>query len=29
MATILFENADHRCIAFNDLVKGDDGVQAN
>ena len=29
MAVVLFENADHRCIVFNDLVRGDDGVQAN
>ncbi|RMH94088.1 FprA family A-type flavoprotein [Lysobacter pythonis] len=29
MATVLFESGDHRCIAFNDLVRGDDGVQAN
>ena len=29
MPTVLFECEDHRCIAFNDLVMGDDGVQAN
>jgi flavorubredoxin len=29
LATVLFENADHRCVVFNDLVRGDDGVQAN
>ena len=29
MANILFEQGDHRCIAFNDLVRGEDGVQAN
>ncbi|TXI51043.1 MAG: FprA family A-type flavoprotein [Lysobacter sp.] len=29
MSTILFDNGRHRCIAFNDLVLGDDGVQAN
>lgn len=29
MATVLFESADHRCVVFNDLVRGDDGVQAN
>ena len=29
MATILFEQPGHRCIAFSDLVRGDDGVQAN
>ena len=29
MATTLFEHGNHRCIAFNDLVRGDDGVQAN
>lgn len=29
MATTLFERDDHRCIVFNDLVRGDDGVQAN
>ena len=29
MATVLYESSDHRCIAFNDLVRGDDGVQAN
>jgi flavorubredoxin len=25
----LYHLANHRCIAFNDLVRGDDGVQAN
>lgn len=29
MATVLYESANHRCVAFNDLVRGDDGVQAN
>jgi flavorubredoxin len=29
MATILFEQDNHRCIAFNDLVRGEDGIQAN
>lgn len=29
MAFVLFESGDHRCVAFNDLVRGDDGVQAN
>ena len=29
MPVVLFENADHRCIVFNDLVRGDDGIQAN
>ena len=29
MSTVLFESGEHRCIAFNDLVRGDDGVQAN
>ncbi|TXH77923.1 MAG: FprA family A-type flavoprotein [Lysobacteraceae bacterium] len=29
MSTILFDNGAHRCIVFNDLVQGDDGVQAN
>jgi len=29
MATVLFESQGHRCIAFNDLVRGGDGVQAN
>lgn len=29
MATELFRNGNHACIAFNDLVRGDDGVQAN
>lgn len=29
MAVDLFKSGNHRCIAFNDLVRGDDGVQAN
>ncbi len=29
MATELFHSGQHRCIAFNDLVHGEDGVQAN
>ncbi|MBA8882847.1 MBL fold metallo-hydrolase [Dokdonella fugitiva] len=29
MATELFRNDHHLCIAFTDLVRGDDGVQAN
>ena len=29
MGFVLFDSGDHRCIAFNDLVRGDDGVQAN
>jgi flavorubredoxin len=29
MATDLYHSGSHRCIAFNDLVQGDDGVQAN
>ncbi|MCB1599408.1 MAG: MBL fold metallo-hydrolase [Xanthomonadales bacterium] len=29
MATDLYHSGSHRCIAFNDLVRGDDGVQAN
>lgn len=29
MATELFRKGDHACIAFHDLVRGDDGVQAN
>lgn len=29
MATVLFDTGSHRCVAFNDLVRGDDGVQAN
>lgn len=29
MATILFEQPGHRCVAFSDLVRGDDGIQAN
>jgi flavorubredoxin len=29
MATELFRKGDHYCIAFHDLVRGDDGVQAN
>jgi flavorubredoxin len=29
MPVDLFRSSTHRCIAFNDLVRGDDGVQAN
>lgn len=29
MATELFRSERHLCVAFNDLVRGDDGVQAN
>ncbi|MCX7556478.1 MBL fold metallo-hydrolase [Xanthomonadaceae bacterium JHOS43] len=29
MAHVIFECGDHRCVVFNDLVRGDDGVQAN
>lgn len=29
MGFVLFESEGHRCIAYNDLVRGDDGVQAN
>ena len=29
MATVLFESGEHCCVAFNDLVRGDDGIQAN
>ena len=29
MPTELFRNDTHACIAFHDLVRGDDGVQAN
>ncbi|HLS84566.1 MAG TPA: MBL fold metallo-hydrolase [Arenimonas sp.] len=29
MPTVLFERDDHRVVVFNDLVRGDDGVQAN
>lgn len=29
MANVLFESGDHRCVVFNDLVRSDDGVQAN
>lgn len=29
MATELFRKGDHVCVAFHDLVRGDDGVQAN
>ena len=28
MGLVLFESEGHRCIAYNDLVRGDDGVQA-
>lgn len=27
--TVLFESDDHLCVVFNDLVPGDEGVQAN
>ena len=26
MGFVLFESEGHRCIAYNDLVRGDDGV---
>lgn len=29
MPVDLFKSGNHRCIAFNDLVRGDEGVQAN
>lgn len=29
MSTVLFEQGEHRCIAFNNLVRGEHGVQAN
>ncbi|HMN35386.1 MAG TPA: MBL fold metallo-hydrolase [Chiayiivirga sp.] len=29
MAHVLFESGDHRCMVFNDLVRSDDGIQAN
>ncbi|MGY0505322.1 oxygen-binding di-iron domain-containing protein [Luteimonas sp. e5] len=29
MGHVLFESGEHRCVAFNDLVRGEDGVQAN
>lgn len=29
MATVLFDHPTHRCVVFNDLVRGDDGIQAN
>jgi flavorubredoxin len=29
MSTVLFERDEHRVVVFNDLVRGDDGVQAN
>lgn len=29
MGTVLFDNGSHRCVAFTDLVMGDEGVQAN
>ena len=29
MAVVLYEQGTHRCVAFPDLVRGDDGVQAN
>jgi flavorubredoxin len=29
MGTLLYDDAGHRCVVFNDLVRGEDGVQAN
>jgi flavorubredoxin len=29
MGFVLFDSDGHRCVAYNDLVRGDDGVQAN
>lgn len=29
MPTVLFDDGCHRCLAFSDLVPGDDGIQAN
>lgn len=29
MSTTLFDNGSHRCLVFNDLVPGEEGVQAN
>ncbi len=29
MGFVLFDSGGHRCVAFNDLVRGEDGVQAN
>ena len=29
MGFVLFDSDGHRCVAFNDLVRGEDGVQAN
>ena len=29
MPVDLYKSSNHRCIAFNDLVRGEDGVQAN
>lgn len=29
MGTILFDDGQHRCVAFSDLVQGEEGVQAN
>ena len=29
MGFVLFDSDGHRCVVFNDLVRGDDGVQAN
>lgn len=29
MPSVLFDDGEHRCIVFNDLVRGDDGIQAN
>ena len=29
MGFVLYDSGEHRCIAYNNLVRGDDGVQAN
>lgn len=29
MPTVLYEEGDHRCVVFSDLVRGEDGIQAN
>ncbi len=29
MGFVLYESGPHRCVAYSDLVRGDDGVQAN
>ena len=29
MGFVLFDADGHRCVAYNDLVRGEDGVQAN